>query len=110
MDFCIPSAAGTTLPCRYFGSLLRTKIWGRGLTRINADNTNTIMLIRVYPRLSVAIPASSFHHHRPAYRRGLADQEHQRDDHQEQTAHHPESVGKGQHAGLLQQCSVDQPL
>src|ERR1035441_8009942 len=41
--------------------------------------------------------AFSFHHHRPPYRRGLADQEHQRDDHQEQTAHHPECVGKRQH-------------
>src|ERR1035437_2099006 len=53
---------------------------------------------------------TSFHYHRSANRRNFTDQEHQRDDHQKQHAHDPERVGKGQHAGLLQQRAVHHPL
>src|ERR1035438_8499795 len=114
-----PSAAATTRPCRYFGTE----------KTLAADVGQPILAAAGFPagawtrwkarpqarlpaphRLSSAARMLSFHHHRPAYRRRLADQEHQRDDHQEQTAHHPECVGEGQHAGLLQQRSVYQPL
>src|ERR1017187_10955001 len=99
-----PPAAATTRPCRYFGTEPRGQTERfRVFLAFSAQKTAKRS---VCPRVF----GDSFHHHRPPYRRGLADQEHQRDDHEEQTSHHPERVGEGQHAGLLQQRPVNQSL